>query len=143
MASVTIGIFMFRKCLKKQNTMTEKINAVSTETKKLETIYQQKINDLEELKKSVLQKAFSGELRSPEGATYANDGYSPSDKKKSSTKSPESVYYIMTKHTHHISRIISPFQGLGVSWRCHFIGRCPMLSYNALSGLHTFSYHIS
>ena len=33
------------------------------ETKKLEAIYQQKINDLKELKKSVLQKAFSGELK--------------------------------------------------------------------------------
>ena len=41
----------------------------------------------------------------------------------------------MTKHTHHISRTISPFQGLGVSWLRHFIGRCPMLSYTALSGL--------
>ena len=30
--------------------------------KKLEAFYQQKINDLEELKKSILQKAFSGEL---------------------------------------------------------------------------------
>ena len=80
--------------------MTEKINAVSTETKKLETIYQQKINDLEELKKSVLQKAFSGELRSPEGATYANDGYSPSDKKKSSTKSPERATYANDGYSH-------------------------------------------
>ena len=35
----------------------------SAETKKLEAIYQQKINDLEELKKSVLQKAFAGELK--------------------------------------------------------------------------------
>ena len=34
-----------------------------SETKKLEAIYQQKISDLEELKKSVLQKAFSGELK--------------------------------------------------------------------------------
>ena len=32
------------------------------ETKKLEVIYQKKIEDLEELKKSVLQKAFSGQL---------------------------------------------------------------------------------
>ena len=30
---------------------------------KLETTYQQKINDIEELRKSVLQKAFSGELK--------------------------------------------------------------------------------
>jgi hypothetical protein len=37
--------------------------ALSAETKKLEAIYQQKINDLEELKKSVLQKAFSGALK--------------------------------------------------------------------------------
>ena len=35
---------------------------------KLETTYQQKINDLKELKKSVLQKAFSGELTSDEPA---------------------------------------------------------------------------
>ena len=34
-----------------------------TETKKLEVIYQQKVSDLEELKKSVLQKAFRGELK--------------------------------------------------------------------------------
>ena len=32
------------------------------ETKRLEAIYQRKIEDLEELKKSVLQKAFNGEL---------------------------------------------------------------------------------
>ncbi len=33
---------------------------------------------------------------------------------------------------------ISPFQGL-VSWLYHFIGRCPMLVYAALSGLSLFS----
>ena len=32
------------------------------ETKKLEKIYEQKLADLEELKKSVLAKAFSGEF---------------------------------------------------------------------------------
>ena len=32
------------------------------ETKKLEAIYQKKIEGLEELKKSILQKAFSGQL---------------------------------------------------------------------------------
>jgi type I restriction enzyme S subunit len=32
------------------------------ETQKLEAIYQQKLLNLEELKKSVLQKAFNGEL---------------------------------------------------------------------------------
>lgn len=37
-------------------------SALSEETKKLEAISDQKINDLEELKKSVLQKAFAGQL---------------------------------------------------------------------------------
>jgi len=46
----------------KQQTIVQKLDALSTETKRLEAIYQQKIADLEELKKSVLQKAFSGEL---------------------------------------------------------------------------------
>ena len=49
--------------LKEQQTIVQKLDALSAETKKLETIYQQKINDLEELKKSILQKAFSGELK--------------------------------------------------------------------------------
>lgn len=69
------------KSIKEQQKIVQKLDALSTETKKLEAIYQQKINDLEELKKSVLQKAFSGELRSPEGAEFANDGFRPSDKK--------------------------------------------------------------
>jgi len=49
--------------LKEQESVVNKLDALSAETKKLQTIYQTKINDLEELKKSVLQKAFSGELK--------------------------------------------------------------------------------
>ncbi len=49
--------------LKEQRTIVQKLDALSAETKKLEAVYQQKINDLEELKKSVLQKAFNGELK--------------------------------------------------------------------------------
>jgi type I restriction enzyme S subunit len=56
----------FPKSLKIQQTIVQKLDAISAETKKLEAIYQQKINDLEELKKSILQKAFSGELRGGE-----------------------------------------------------------------------------
>ncbi|MCD4675761.1 MAG: restriction endonuclease subunit S [Desulfobacula sp.] len=48
--------------LKEQKSIVKRLNALSSETKKLEAIYQQKIEDLEELKKSVLQKAFNGEL---------------------------------------------------------------------------------
>ena len=71
-------VIPFPKSLKEQNKLVKELDNFSYETKKLETIYQQKINDLEELKKSVLQKAFSGELRSPEGVIDANDGHSPS-----------------------------------------------------------------
>ncbi len=52
--------------LKTQEAVVEKLDILSTETKKLETIYQQKLNDLEELKKSILQKAFNGELTAKE-----------------------------------------------------------------------------
>lgn len=51
------------KTLKAQQTIVLKLDALSSKTQKLEAIYQQKINNLEELKKSVLQKAFSGELK--------------------------------------------------------------------------------
>jgi type I restriction enzyme, S subunit len=49
--------------LEEQQTIVLKLDELSAETKKLETIYQQKLNDLEELKKSILQKAFNGELK--------------------------------------------------------------------------------
>jgi len=49
--------------LKTQQAIVQKLDALNAETKKLGSIYQQKINDLEELKKSVLQKAFAGELK--------------------------------------------------------------------------------
>jgi type I restriction enzyme S subunit len=48
--------------LSKQKSIVTKLDALSVETKKLEAIYKQKLADLEELKKSVLNKAFSGEL---------------------------------------------------------------------------------
>jgi type I restriction enzyme, S subunit len=49
--------------IKEQLLIVKRLDALRIETKKLEAIYQQKINDLDELKKSILQKAFSGELR--------------------------------------------------------------------------------
>jgi type I restriction enzyme S subunit len=45
-----------------QGKIIEELNNVSKQAKKLESIYTQKIADLEEMKKSILQKAFSGEL---------------------------------------------------------------------------------
>ena len=46
----------------KQQLIVQNLDALSTETKKLEEIDRQKLINLEELKKSVLQKAFNGEL---------------------------------------------------------------------------------
>jgi len=48
--------------LQEQYTIVGKLDELSTEIKKLEVIYKKKTEDLEELKKSILQKAFSGEL---------------------------------------------------------------------------------
>jgi type I restriction enzyme S subunit len=52
----------FPKFLDEQKNIVQKLDALSSETKRLESIYQQKLTDLEELKKSILQKAFNGEL---------------------------------------------------------------------------------
>ena len=48
--------------LEQQKAIVKKLDALSVETKKLEKIYEQKLNSLEELKKSVLQQAFTGKL---------------------------------------------------------------------------------
>ncbi len=53
----------YPESINQQKSFVNKFSIILAETKKLETIYQQKINDLEELKKSILQKAFNGELR--------------------------------------------------------------------------------
>lgn len=49
--------------VEEQQIIVDKIDLIRTETQKLEAVYQKKINDLEELKKSILQKAFAGELK--------------------------------------------------------------------------------
>src|SRR5690606_16697117 len=54
--------------LKEQQTIVRQLDALRAETQKLEAVYQKKIADLEELKKSILQKAFKGELRGGEPA---------------------------------------------------------------------------
>jgi len=53
---------MYPTSLKTQKEIVEKLDRLSTATKKLEKNYQQKIADLDELKKTILQKAFAGEL---------------------------------------------------------------------------------
>jgi len=56
----------FSKSLKEQNVIIHKLDSLSIETQKLEMIYRKKINYLEDLKKSILQKAFTGELTKTE-----------------------------------------------------------------------------
>lgn len=64
---ITHAIFKIQEIIippiKEQLKIVKNFDTLSIETKKLEAIYTQKIQDLEELKKSVLQKAFSGELK--------------------------------------------------------------------------------
>ena len=48
--------------IKEQEKIVQKLDALSAECEKLEAIYTHKIADLEEMKKSILLKAFSGQL---------------------------------------------------------------------------------
>ena len=48
--------------LSEQQAIVTKLGALSSETKRLEAVYEKKLTDLEELKKSILAKAFNGEF---------------------------------------------------------------------------------
>ena len=50
--------------LKQQKQVVEKLDALVEETQKLESLYQTKLDALDELKKSLLHQAFSGALQS-------------------------------------------------------------------------------
>ncbi|OGR66311.1 MAG: hypothetical protein A2X31_06210 [Elusimicrobia bacterium GWB2_63_22] len=45
-----------------QKNIVKRLNSLATEIQRIESVYTRKLADLEELKKSILQKAFSGEL---------------------------------------------------------------------------------
>ena len=55
-------VIFYPKSIAKQKSIVKKLDTLSVQTQKLEAIYQQKLTNLEELKKSVLKKAFAGEL---------------------------------------------------------------------------------
>jgi len=55
--------------VKEQKIAVEKIDKLRVESQRMEAIYQKKIDDLEELKKSILQKAFAGELKTKEAVS--------------------------------------------------------------------------
>ena len=90
-AQLEVFSIAFPKSLKEQKSLMNKLDSISTETKKLEAVYQQKLNDLEELKKSILQKAFSGELKTNEVLADSNDMNSTSKKRNKTTNKTERV----------------------------------------------------
>ena len=53
---------LFVPSISTQKSIISKLDALSEQTKKLEGVYKQKLADLEELRKSVLNKAFTGKL---------------------------------------------------------------------------------
>ena len=53
----------FPKSLQTQQAIVSKLDALSTKTKQLENLYQQKLNNIDELKKSILASAFSGPIK--------------------------------------------------------------------------------
>jgi type I restriction enzyme S subunit len=61
-AKILKGILIPFPSLIEQGRIVCEIEEIIIETNRLESIYQQKLIDLEELKKSILQKAFNGEL---------------------------------------------------------------------------------
>ena len=62
MGSFENEVFPFPS-VEQQRIIVKQLDNLSKETKRLESIYQQKLIDLEELKKSLLEKAFKGELK--------------------------------------------------------------------------------
>ena len=56
------GFLVWLPTIQKQKELSEKLDQLHSETKHLESIYRKKIAALDALKKSILQKAFSGEL---------------------------------------------------------------------------------
>ena len=52
----------FPLSLDEQSMLVERLDAISSETQRLESLYQQKITALDELKKALLHQAFSGQL---------------------------------------------------------------------------------
>lgn len=66
MAGLNMGIIselpILLPSLKRQQNIVVKVDSLFTEIQRLETIYQQKLTAFSELKQSILQKAFTGEL---------------------------------------------------------------------------------
>ena len=58
-------------CIEKQFEFIERLNMLKAKTLELEEVYRNKLNELKALKKSILQKAFTGELTNTESKGVA------------------------------------------------------------------------
>lgn len=61
-SDIRCQLIVFPKDQNEQQSILNKLDFFSAQTQALETHYRQKLTALEELKKSILQKAFAGEL---------------------------------------------------------------------------------
>ena len=61
--------------VEEQKSIVDKLDALQGQMKNLECSYRQKLNGLEELKKSILQKAFNGELKEKLQLETRNNGH--------------------------------------------------------------------
>ena len=65
--NVVYGLRVSVPPLNVQKNVAKKLKNIAYETSKVEGVYKEKLKSLDELKKSLLQKAFSGELTKTEG----------------------------------------------------------------------------
>lgn len=78
--------------LAEQNKIIKRLDAIHAETLRLETIYKQKLKELTELKQSLLEKAFSGELTASNVVTLSRPAIS---QQAIETTSPEFAAHIL------------------------------------------------
>lgn len=110
--------------LPEQKTIVAKLDALSAETKQLEVIYQQKLAELEVLNKSILQKAFNGELTSTQTDNIITfptslNGFSPEEayagciayaaRKHFEAANENTFGHVKAEKTAHLTEVIAGF----------------------------------
>ena len=68
--------------IKEQKVIIPNMIELSNQTLQIESNYKKKLTNLENLKKAILQKAFSGALSSPKGTKYEKEVHNDSEKNK-------------------------------------------------------------
>lgn len=95
-------VVSFPRQPEEQKNIVEKLDQIANETQRLEAIYEQKLKDLAELKQSLLQKAFSGELTSRNIVAFTRPA---SEQQAVATTSPEFAANVLAyAHNWHASQ---------------------------------------